>query len=530
MNDLDTLDTLLDEAGARLTATGAGRVIPPTPRPSTPVARYAVVTVAAVALVAGALSVTRLHLRTPVTTGAATAPGLPKGNLGPEITYTWAEALDRSPPGRWIIPSIGTPVVAWTEDALSAAQRFNQLQQQGAPVTPSDAGARLCAQLSTNAFCSQDKPGLVLTTSDRQADGQAYLTGIKAEVTVVTFEAGDVRFWSRPEHGMVLFPFTEEASSHVTLVGYAADGSEVERIEADSNAPTPRELRAMATAKLTDASIVDGWFVDRTLDLTAAGPELVQHHGTTRPTGFRGPFAIQTMQSGLTQFGGSTGKVAAFITTQSSDAAEVARRLARLSGELHTQEPEPGITLTVWTSPSVSYKTLEVALATLQRRPFDTTYGRSLDAAGAWMTNLSPESAEPGTPFAALMGDEIGSVDGYTIVARADDVGVVEFSPAGEFAGAGSFVGPGSVSQAILSNPPFGPLAAFPNIVNFGLGDGSGTRGPTLMAVPAEMTRVTITWADGFVASPTLLDASKLAPVKVLVIPPHPGPFTIAVS
>ncbi len=96
----------------------------------------------------------------------------------------------------------------------------------------------------------------------RAPDGGVLVYGLPADVVAVAFTSGAERFWARPDHGAVLFPFDDTASPEAKAEAYAANDTIVQTYNASNDQLTNAEVVARAVTTETAESLASGWFVD----------------------------------------------------------------------------------------------------------------------------------------------------------------------------------------------------------------------------------------------------------------------------
>jgi hypothetical protein len=487
------LDDMLNAAGSRALDSTAGLALPGAPRPSRATGMYAGVgAVATLAVVAGAIAVNRDG-------GGVKAGEVPQSFLsgahGTEIVMRQIDDGDNNP--QTITLDAGPagqvklyPATAQTTPTTAVAVAIGS----GSPI-PQAPIEGTCLETASGGLCPMngDEPEMMIAPRSDHAAVTVY--GLPSKVVAVAFTSGTERYWTRPFQGVVVFPFTEAANHEVRTDAYAADDTIVQSFENVIEELTTGEVAAKAVTTQTDETLATGWFVPNYTPLApAAMGEFARYRGRTSKTGFTGPFTAQGVSVCTAEC--QTDRGIWIVTVNTSRSGEVRSRLESLSGNLRTVEPATGTTVLVWSETSAPKDKVDAIVGALVARRIDKEFGQVLDAPRSW----NSENPPPTGPklLANLLAETVGTLDGRTIWAQADDLGVVSF-------------GAPPPAMTFVSMTVQVPSDRFrPAVPEYGW-----MWQPGLWAVPGDVTGLAFTLSDGSVIRPTLLDVTALAPAKL---------------
>jgi hypothetical protein len=498
-NIMIDLDEMLDAAGSRAAGATHGLALPGVPRPTRPVGMYAGVgAVATLSVVAGAVGMSRGSNRT----SAGKVPqSFLDGAHGKEVVIKQIDDGDNDPTTVLLDagPAGTVKLYPATSQAVATTVAVAATTAVGQRPEPTAVLSGTCLDSNGGGICPMDSTTLGTVFGARSASGSFVVYSLPSSVVAVDFTSGLEHYWARPVHGIVAFPFTEAASPRVETKAYAADETVFASIGGFNDMITSAEIASRAVTTQTNDTLAVGWFVDQ---YSAVAPtsmgEITRYRGRTSSTGFTGPFTAQGSafcgENCTPQERGSW-----IITVLSSQADEVRKRLAPLNGVLRSSEPSPGVTVLVWSEPSAESAKIDALVAASKPRAATPGDSISLDAPRAWKSEQQPfnGSAVPN----ALLSETIGTLEGKPVVAQADDLGTVQFRV---------HVG-GTVYEAVQVDPSSAGLPAVPV-------EGSAWQ-PGPIAVPHDVTALTITLSDGRVIRPNLLDASAVFPARLFFTP-----------
>ena len=508
------IDELLEGASARLVTGTADLTIPPPPRAGRPM-----MAVAAGGMAAAAIGIVAVGVRhgDPDTEGRALPPGVAEGDFGVEVVLTEIEDGDDDPTTRLYEADRGagrvstqvtaegrsgsaTTVAVPAPDAV--AQSIDTMVD-GEPAVAAPGPQWCITAADGSGLCTE--PGslepseLIVMVGSRDAGQQAIVAGVADAAAVVTFASGTEKYWTRPVDGFAVFPRTA-AQSFDARIEVIGDGGVVLDGRIETNVmPTEAEIRAAAVTTETGVTLVDGWFATLPDDLQVGyGAEIVRRIGRTSPTGYTGPFSMQSLVLG--QDADTAGSELWIVTVPSADAAAVSDRLSRATdGRLRdTVDRDGGLTVLVWAGDDVSDASIATAVASLEQRPPLADRSLVLDGPRAWWSETPPPAGRVGGPIEVMLGEVIDTIDGTPIVAQADDLGAINFMAPGLAASTGS---------------PFVPTPALT----------PETVAPGLFALPGVVASVELETADGSVVTPELVDARPYADATLMIVPSDIG-------
>lgn len=507
------LDELLTGAADRLDDATSHLAIPDAPRPSRPVGRIVAIGACAAAAIGGVIVVRSSDHRT--LRPAQDPPGLYDGTYGDEITLTEVPDGDDDPTTWKLVASpAGGEVSAErtvSEGRLTTSVAAgSSISATTAPDTvfadaaPSGGDPGLCITTSnTGGVCGSALDELTLQLGFRGDDGQVLTTGVPAGAAAVTFQSGDVQYWTRPVHGVALFPYPASASNSATVTVLDALGGTLATRSERNSTLTDAEVAAAVVTHGTGQRIAGGWYTSP--DIAVGGASVaVRLEGRTGQSGFGGPFASQALALDT-----SANSWLVVLTVATSDLSEVTDRLAAdESGSVRRTIDEPdGVAVLIWTSDDVPDSVIDTAVARLTTTNPPPEMTISLDQPRSFhaMTSYSLVA----TPaVVTLVTDTVTASDGTQLRVECDDLGDVWAKRLDDDHG-----------EAVDAGPHAYVPAALPEV---------GQHLFPLTAVPADVTSLTVTLDDRTTLDLPLADLRPYADAKVAIAPPIDNGRSIA--
>jgi hypothetical protein len=459
------------------------------------------------ALLVGGYSLTRTH---PLTRVGTVPASFLAGRHGTEVVIVEVDDFDGDPRTVTLRPSIGGDV-----------KLYPMLEPWYTTVPGARPPDQVCHDIAaTGSRCATSEES-DMDVSYRSAQGFAVIFGLTGETAAVAFDAGAGRYWARPTHGIVVFPFVEAAAARASAQAYTAGGVLIRSYSAVDYRLTTAEVAGQVVSKPTSDVLASGQFFGENIDLVRpmsgateaprSSGEIARYRGRASKTGFSGPFTATGALPPCPDCGGPRNGVWA-VTVRTADSDAIRSRLAPLGGTLRASEVSPGQTLFIWFDDTSPIDFVETAVASLRSHPADGRPG-SYDIPHAWSGPNRPWVRESYVvPLTALLTDPVGSLDGHQVLAQSDDLGETLFA----FADADLAVLPVTVGSSEYTTPR---LPKVGELV-----------GGALAAVPPDVETLTLTLSDGTVVQPTLVDVTAVAAAKLYFVPyiPYTPILTIA--
>ena len=503
------LDELLTGAADRLDDATANLTIPDAPRPQMPVGRIVAVAACLVALVGAAVVVrSREHHREP-----QAPPGLLEGRFGSKITMTEVPDGDNDPQTWKVVasPAGGTvSVVRESTTVTTAAVAATTPDGRTGDTVPADGGGgELCLAGSfVGGGCPPDLATLVLTTSSRNdTEGQALVSGVPADAYAVTFRAGATRYWARPVHGVVVFPYPVTADALSTATAIADDGTILATATQHDATLTNAEVTAAATTQATGETIPGGWFTTAEATHANVAAIVTRLQGRSGQIGFGGPFTSQSFVVNP-----ENTLWLQVITVRSADVDEVTAQLdSGHRGSVRRTVAEPdGLTVLLWADNDVTDATIDAAAGALTQTNPTPDYTRSLDGPHAF-TGSQPVGAAGIPGLWALLSQPLDAPAGQVVRIEGDDLGNLMVTRFGDETGSNSYT---SINIAANSAPTALPQAGAPL--------------DNMIVVPSDVHDLRLTLDDGSTVTLNLVDLQPYADAKVAFTSDDPGAHQIS--